>query len=160
MNRRQALQGLTAVTTPFLASCSSISPPRSKGIVLGKVHVANFAFYPQRIQVVVMREGETLVERNILLSRPPQDGVADNVIIEPSWSQTQAMYTVRATHVTESGEAVSRTYERTFTREDFQKIGMSPKCLGVEVNVGSGYKAKNPHIEIDPTRIDNPCGDR
>ena len=68
------------------------------------------------------------------------------------------MYTVRATHVTESGEAVSKTYEHTFTQEAFEEIGVSPECLGVEVNVGSGHQARNPHIEIDPTRIDNPCG--
>lgn len=161
MKRRHVLRSLPVVAGLSLAGCSSVLGSGTSGTVLGKTQVINFSFASNRIHLTVERDDETLIERNIRLGAiDAEDGVSWRVI-EPSWSETQARYTIRAFHVSESGSRESEAWEYTFTQEDYGTYyGDShedPGCIGAVVKIGSPNDKENGTIGIGPTYMGNPC---
>ncbi|WEL18826.1 hypothetical protein SVXHr_2682 [Halorhabdus sp. SVX81] len=162
MNRRHVLGSLPAVGSLALAGCSSILGSGDKGTVLGKITVMNSSRVPNRVRVVVERDGETLVTEDVSLGALDSEDDSDWTMIDPSWSHTQSQYTVRAAHIDESGDLEAEYREYTFSQEDYatyyEDRQADPGCLGAEVRVGSLSEDPNARISVSPTKVENPCG--
>lgn len=161
MNRRRALKRLAVVGSVSFAGCSSILGSGESGTVLGKIEVINSSFVANRIRLMVERDDDTLIDRNISLTAINAENGTPGTIIEPVWSQTQGQYTIRALHYDESGNRETEDWEYTFTQEDYTTYyGDShedPGCIGALVKIGSLDNTENGAIGIGPIYTENPC---
>lgn len=162
MNRRAALKSLTAVGSVTLAGCSSVLDTGESGTVLGRIEVINSSFVPNRIRLMVERDDETLLDRNIGLTAIDAGDGAATRLVEPMWAEVRAQYVVRALHIDDSGNRETSSREYTFSREDYDAYyGDShedPGCIGAVVKIGSRAETENGAIGISPTYMENPCG--
>jgi len=161
MDRREALRNMAPIGCAILGGCSSFLDQQNEEVILGKIQVLNFSLTPQRVRIIVTRNGENLTSQEIELDHPPNDNTnatVDWTTIEPSWDLTKAKYTVEAVHIDESGDTESESYSRTFTQKDYEYVPGDPQCLAIGVEIGSLTEKKNPPIEIHPTNIESPCG--
>ena len=117
---------------------------------------------PQRIRVVVKRDGTELVRRTLALGPPPgktDQGapVVDHTRIEPTWERRRAAYTIEASHVDENGSAAeSAGYEHTYTSADLDRYDDPQECLVARVDIGRLERRSNPRIRFSSERVDEP----
>jgi len=160
MNRRQALSSLAVAGTISLGGCSSVLG--SEGIVLGKIEVINSSFVANRINLMVQRDEEVLLNRKITLPGIDAENGTPATLIPPMWSEKKGAYTVTAIHYDTSGNRESGKYEYTFTRKDYDAYygddHEDPGCLGAVVKIGSLSDSENAAVGIGPTYMKNPCG--
>lgn len=170
MNRRQALKRLAIAGSASIAGCSWVLGSGGEGTVLGKIEVVNSSFAANRIRLMVDLDGgttsesddERLLDRKVSLPAITGERGTPGVIIEPSWSGTQAQYTIRAVHYDESDNRETEVWEYTFTQEDYNTVyadhSEDPGCIGAIVKIGSFDEPENGAIGIGPIYMENPCG--
>ncbi len=160
MKRRNMLKTLPVAGGMFLAGCSSVFD--GGGTVLGRIDIINSSFVANRIRVLVTRDDETLVDREIELPALDAETGAPGTVIEPSWSETQGQYTIIAVHYDESGDRETESWEYTITRDDYDRYYADshedPGCIGAVITIGSFAETENAAIGISPTYMDRPCG--
>jgi hypothetical protein len=160
MNRRQALSSLAVAGTVSLAGCSSVLG--TDGIVLGRIDVINSSFVANRIRLMIKRDDEMLVDRQITLPAIDAENGTPATIIEPLWSEVAGEYTVSALHYDTSDNRETESWEYTFTREDYDVYyddsDEDPGCIGAVVKIGSLSDTENAAIGIGPTYMESPCG--
>lgn len=170
MNRRQALKSLAVAGSASIAGCSSVLGSGGEGTVLGKIEVVNSSFAANRIRLMVERDGgttsesddESLLDRKVSLPAIAAESGTPGLIIEPSWSETQSHYTIRAVHYDGSDNRETGVWEYTFTQEDYNTFyadnNEDPGCIGAIVKIGSLEETENGAIGIGPIYMENPCG--
>ncbi len=161
MNRRQVLGRLAGAGSVSVAGCSSVLGAETT--VLGRIEVVNFSPVANRIRLLVTREDddETLVDRMIGLPAVDAEDGTPGTVIEPTWSEIEGKYTVRAVHYGEDGDRETEDWEYTFTRADYNRYYDNPDdpgCIGAVVKIGSPSDTENGTIGISPTEMENPCG--
>lgn len=109
MNRRTVLKSLTAAGSATLTGCSSTLGFGQSGTILGKIGIINSSYVPNRIRLIVVRNDEKLIDRKISLSAIDAENGTHATIIEPSWSDTRARYSIHAHHIEGSGDRESNT---------------------------------------------------
>mgnify|MGYP006296664025 FL=1 len=160
MKRRHVLKALPVAGGTFLAGCASVLD--GDGTVLGRIEIINSSFVANRIRVLVTRDDETLVDKQIEL--PPIDAGTGipGTVIDQSWSDTQGEYTIIAVHYDESGDRETKSWEYTITGADYDRYYADsqedPGCIGAVVKIGSLSETENAAIGISPTYMDRPCG--
>ncbi|WP_277553861.1 hypothetical protein [Halobaculum limi] len=159
MRRRRVLEGVAAAGLCSLAGCTS--PLGGNGTVLGRIEVINASFVSNRIRLLVTRDEETVLDRPVEL---PAMGGGDGLpmtVVPPTWPEVRGAYTVHATHYGDDGDRESRTWEHTFTRDDYDDYYPDdrddPGCLAAVVKMGSLAESANAPIGIGPTYADDPC---
>ena len=161
MERRHVLQGLPVVGTLTLAGCSSLPSFSGSGTILGKIEVINSSFVSNRIRVIVERGSEVLVENNISLAGLDAEDSENWTIVDPSWSQTEAQYTVRSAHIDDSGNPETDYWEYSFSQEDYnlyyEDKQEDPGCIGVGIRIGSLSDEANAPISVHPSYMKSPC---
>lgn len=161
MNRRTALRRLTAAGSLALAGCSSLPGSGDSRPALGRIQVINASHAPNRIRLLVVRDEETLLDRDLALAALDADDGTPATLIEPTWETSPGEYTVHAHHAEESGERESSSWEYTPTSRDYDRYypdeREDPGCLGVIVTVGTLSETPNAPIGIGPTYMENPC---
>ncbi|NHN41972.1 hypothetical protein G9C85_10065 [Halorubellus sp. JP-L1] len=170
MNRRQALKSLAVVGSVSVAGCSSVLDSGGSGTVLGPIEVINSSFISNRVRIMVERDegtrsesdDESLLDRKLSLPAIDAETGTPGLRIAPSWSETQAHYTIRAVHYDGSDDRETEVWEYTFTREDYKTYyadrNEDPGCIGALVKIGSLSTAGNGAIGIGPTYMEDPCG--
>lgn len=161
MRRRHILKSLPAVGSLAVAGCSSIPSFGEAGTVLGKIEVINSSYVPNRIRIIVERGSETLVEKDISLAGLDAEDGENWTRVEPSWSQTEAQYSVRSAHLDDSGNPETDYWEHTFSQEDYnlyyEDSQEGPGCIGAGVRIGSLSDEPNAPISVYPALLKNPC---
>jgi hypothetical protein len=162
MNRRTVLTHLTAAGGLALAGCSSLPGSGDTRPVLGRIQVLNSSLVSNRIRLLVVRDEETLLDRELTLAAIDAEAGTRAAVIEPSWGATPGEYTIHANHIDESGDRESSSWEYTVTQQDYDRYypdeREDPGCLGVVVTIGSLSENANAAIGIGPTYMEDPCG--
>ncbi|WP_323190217.1 hypothetical protein [Halostella sp. PRR32] len=162
MKRRDVLKSVSVAGGLSVAGCISTLSVGNSGTVLGKIEVINSSFVANRIRLLVKRDEDLLIDREVTLTAIDVDDSAALSIIEPMWPKTQAPYTIRAIHYDESGNRESIGWEYTFTKEDYDMYykdsHKDPGCIGAIVKIGSLADTPNAPIGIGPIYRENPCG--